>query len=90
MVVKSNADALYIIEKLISHRRDSNSHVASIQITLTLRRRAILTHKNVSIKRLFVSSMLSFSCLLISYASNAVYFYSIIRVYTYILVTILT
>ena len=37
MVVNINADALYIIEKLISHRRDSNSHVASIQITLTLR-----------------------------------------------------
>ena len=37
MVVNSNTDALYIIEKLISQRRDSNSHVASIQITLTLR-----------------------------------------------------
>ena len=45
MVVNSNADALYIIEMHISPRRDSNSHVASIQITLTLRHRAILTPK---------------------------------------------
>ena len=82
MVVNINADALYIIEKLISQRRDSNSHVASIQITLTLRHRAILTHKNVRIKHLFVLLMLSFSCLLISYAYNAVYFYRIIHVYT--------
>ena len=36
MVVNSNGDALYIIEMLTSPQRDSNSHVASIQITLTL------------------------------------------------------